>query len=143
MVAMIMVMADHMMPVMDRFSGTCAGGKCRNRDCQGNSEAESLIKRSFHVLGFPWVQKRRPAGAGVKLFTHHLSDMDVSALFPAGGVSFLQCFRNEAAKGEHQAWPDMNDGSATGYVISVLFKVKRPRQWRGRFHVQQATMPPG
>ncbi|PSH60484.1 hypothetical protein CU100_07365 [Phyllobacterium endophyticum] len=104
MVAMIMVMADHMMPVMDRFSSACAGGKCGNRDREGNSEAESRIERSFHVLGFPWVgAEGRPADAGVKLSTHHLSDMDVSALFPAGGVSFLHCFRNEAAKGAHQA----------------------------------------
>jgi hypothetical protein len=53
----MMAMMDDMVPVMDRFSGACTGGKYRRGNGEGYSKAESCIKRRFHILGLPfgWV----------------------------------------------------------------------------------------
>ena len=95
----VMMMMDAVVPVMNRFSGACTGGKYRRGDGQGESKAESCIKRRFHILGFPLVGNRRGGTATCRcriVPPGSLSDADVAALFPACGVSFLKCFSNGA-----------------------------------------------
>lgn len=120
---MMMMMIDAVVPVMDRFSSACTRGKHWCGDGEGDSEAESRVKRRFHILGFPLVGNRRGGTATRRcriVPPASLSDADVSALFPACGVSFLKCFSNRAGDSLLQQW--------IGHTFFEAINAKRPRQ---------------